>query len=270
MDHGAVALGKSAVAEGVCSFATGEVSYAKGGASIAFGFHAEALGSYSVAIGPESVSAEQESVTFGKYLYAKSTGETVIGSANDTTGYGVSGPIWDNNDRLFTIGNGTGRYSRSNAMVVLKKGTIGIGTSKPAARVEINGSLKANRVAITSDYRLMKDSTHIHNALEKVLRLQGIKYHWKAEDSIKAIYGAKEQWTYLYAPDYDCSYTEHEQAGFAADQVESVIPEVVFEDANRIKSIDYEKINAYLVEAIKEQQKQIEELRRMVEELQSK
>lgn len=270
MDHGAVALGKSATAEGSCAFATGEQSLAKGGASVAFGFMAEALGSYSVAIGPQSISAEQESVTLGKWLYAKSTGEMVMGSANDTTGYGVSGPLWSNNDRLFTIGNGSGEYSRSNAMVVLKKGSIGVGTSKPAARMEVNGTIKANRITATSDFRLMKDSTHIHDALSKVSRLQGITYHWKSEDDIKTLYETSEQWTYQYAPDYDCAFTENEQVGFAADQVESVIPELVFDDANNFKSIDYAKMNAYLVEAIKEQQKQIEELKRMVEALQSK
>ena len=270
LDHGAVALGKSATAEGSCAFATGEGSIAKGGASVAFGFLAEALGPYSVAIGPQNVSAEQEAVTLGKWLYAKSTSEMVVGSANDTTGYGVSGALWSDDDRLFTIGNGKQRNERSNAMVVLKKGSIGIGTSKPAARLEINGSIKANRIALTSDFKFMKDSSHIHNALEKVLALQGITYHWKTEDEIKALYGAKEQWTYLYAPDHDCAFTQETQAGFAADEVESVIPELVFVDANNYKSIDYEKMNAYLVEAIKEQQKQIEELKRMVEALQSK
>ena len=270
LDHGAVALGKTATAEGSCSFATGELSLAKGGSSVAFGFMANALGSYSVAIGPQSISAEQESVTLGKWLYAKSTGEMVMGSANDTTGYGVSGPIWSNSDRLFTIGNGNGEYSRSNAMVVLKKGSIGIGTSKPAARLEINGSIKANRIALTSDYKFMKDSAHIHNALEKVLALQGITYHWKTEDDIKALYGAKEQWTYKYAPDYDCAFTETTQAGFAADEVESVIPELVFIDANNFKSIDYMKMNAYLVEAVKEQQAIIKKQNDKIADLESK
>ena len=270
LDHGAVALGKTATAEGSCSFATGELSVAKGSSSVAFGFRTEALGSYSVAIGPENVSAEQESVTFGKWLYAKLSNETVVGSANDTTCYGVSGPIWSNNDRLFTIGNGKQSNERSNAMVVLKKGSIGIGTSKPAARLEINGSIKANRIALTSDYKFMKDSTHIHNALEKVLALQGITYHWKPEDDIKALYGAKEQWTYQYAPDYDCAFTETTQAGFAADEVESVIPELVFIDANNFKSIDYMKMNAYLVEAVKEQQAIIKKQNDKIADLESK
>ena len=136
--------------------------------------------------------------------------------------------------------------------------------------MEVNGTIKANRITATSDFRLMKDSTHIHDALSKVSRLQGITYHWKSEDDIKTLYETSEQWTYQYAPDYDCAFTENEQVGFAADQVESVIPELVFDDANNFKSIDYAKMNAYLVEAIKEQQKQIEELKRMVEALQSK
>ena len=269
LKHGAVALGDDATAEGSCSFATGELSYAKGGASIAFGFMTQALGPYSVAIGPQCTSAEQESVTLGKWLYAKSSGEMIIGSANDTVEYGVGGPEWDNDDRLFTIGNGVGEYSRSNAMVVLKKGSIGVGTSKPAARFEINGSIKANRIALTSDFKFMKDSSQIQNALEKVLALKGITYHWKTEDEIKALYGTKEQWTYLYAPDYDCSFTQKTQAGFAADEVEKVIPELVFEDANQFKSIDYDKMNAYLVEAVKEQQAIINDQNRRIEELES-
>jgi hypothetical protein len=47
---------------------------------------------------------------------------------------------WNNNDRLFVIGNGLSTNSRSNALVILKNGNTGIGTSSPAALLHINGT----------------------------------------------------------------------------------------------------------------------------------
>ncbi|MBO7432752.1 MAG: tail fiber domain-containing protein [Salinivirgaceae bacterium] len=259
LDHGAVAIGKSAIAEGSCSFATGEGSYAKGGASVAFGFCTKSLGSYSVAIGPECVSSSQESITLGKWLYAKSTGETVVGSANDTANYGVDGPIWAWEDRLFTIGNGNGVYSRSNAMVVLKNGNIGIGTSTPNYLLEVNGTIKANNVSETSDVRLKNNITTLNNSLQKVLQLRGVSYYWKPEAEIKTLLGTHES----------MHYPETMQIGVVAQEVEEIFPELVQTDTKGFKSVDYTKLTPVLIEAIKEQQKEIDELKAANNKLQS-
>ena len=58
------------------------------------------------------------------------------------------------------------------------------------------------------------------------------------------------------------------QSGFLAQDVETVIPEAVYtNDSTKIKTMAYSAIIPYLVEAIKEQQNQIEELKHAVTSL---
>ena len=56
------------------------------------------------------------------------------------------------------------------------------------------------------------------------------------------------------------SFDEDEQVGFLAQEVEKEIPEVVKTDADGWKTVAYGSFAPYLVEAIKEQDKVIEEL----------
>jgi len=69
-------------------------------------------------------------------------------------------------------------------------------------------------------------------------------------------------------------FNDNRQIGFSAQEVEKIFPEVVMTDSKGYKSIDYGKLTPVAVEAIKEQQheinemkKQIAELKKMVEEL---
>jgi len=96
------------------------------------------------------------------------------------------------------------------------------------------GSITATQYTSTSDISLKKNVSTIENALEKVLSLRGVEY-----DRVES--------------------GEH-QIGVIAQEVEKIIPEVVY--GNEIKSVAYANIVALLIEAIKEQQKEIEYLKK--------
>lgn len=89
-----------------------------------------------------------------------------------------------------------------------------------------------------SDKRLKKNINTIPDALNKVMALRGVSYEWKDPESI--ITGT--------------------QIGFIAQEAEKVIPEVVTTTGDYY-SMSYAPITALLVEAIKEQQKIIDELK---------
>ena len=57
--------------------------------------------------------------------------------------------------------------------------------------------------------------------------------------------------------------------GFIAQEAEKIIPEVV-DDKGKYYSMQYAPITALLVEAIKEQQKMIEELKQEIEKLKNR
>jgi uncharacterized protein YlxW (UPF0749 family) len=60
------------------------------------------------------------------------------------------------------------------------------------------------------------------------------------------------------------------QIGFIAQEVEAVLPDLVSTDTEGYKSVKYANVTAVLVEAVKEQQTQIESLKKTIEALEAK
>jgi len=120
--------GNSNTSSGLSSFIGG------GSANLAEGF--------SSFIGGGIVNFASGSRTFiggGEGLRARSFGETVIGLFNED--YSPQSPSsFNSDDRLFTIGNGTGENARGNALTVLKNGNTGIGISTPQAPLQVEAS----------------------------------------------------------------------------------------------------------------------------------
>jgi hypothetical protein len=108
------------------------------------------------------------------------------------------------------------------------------------------GSLTENGtpVRLVSDGRLKTNITPLKNSLSKILSLQGVEY-----DRIK---------------------NNNHEVGMIAQEVEKIIPELVVENSKGYKMIYYENLTAVLVEAIKEQQEQINSLKQTVQELSTK
>jgi hypothetical protein len=98
------------------------------------------------------------------------------------------------------------------------------------------GDLTAGgNITANSDLNLKKDITTITDALQKVRDMRGVSFYWK-ESGRKCI-------------------------GVIAQEVEMVLPELVNE-TDGLRSVAYGNIIGLLIEAIKEQQLQIDELKR--------
>ena len=98
-----------------------------------------------------------------------------------------------------------------------------------------SGTLSATVFTSLSDRTQKEDIRPIENAIGIVNQLTGVRYNWK-------------------------NNTNKPSIGLIAQDVEEVIPEVVVEMADGLKSVSYGNIVAVLIEAIKEQQVRIEEL----------
>jgi len=123
-----------------------------------------------------------------------------------------------------------------SANQVLYKDNNNVATT--SANLQFNGTnlTCAGTVTANSDERLKENVKTISDALDKVKKLRGVEYDHKK--------------------------TGEHSIGVIAQEVEKVLPELVFEDALGVKSVGYANIVAVLIEAIKEQQEQIEELKR--------
>ena len=110
--------------------------------------------------------------------------------------------------------------------------------------LQVNGDIIANSIAGPSDIRYKKNIRPVENALDKVKSLSGVYFNWDQE-----AFPTKE-------------FSDKTELGFIAQEVEKVLPEVVTKDktSEEYRSVKYDKIVALLVEAIKEQQKQIDSL----------
>ena len=115
-----------------------------------------------------------------------------------------------------------------------------------------NGSLTQN----SSDIRLKENIQPITNSLEKVKSLSGFTYNWNKTAQDLGFKGGGH---------------DELQVGLSAQDVEKIQPEVVKPAPvdNSYKTIQYEKLVPLLVEAIKEQQEQIETLQNEVNALKS-
>ncbi|HSN49859.1 MAG TPA: tail fiber domain-containing protein, partial [Bacteroidales bacterium] len=135
-------------------------------------------------------------------------------------------------------------------MRILADGSVGIGTATPGAyKLYVAGNAWSTGTWGSSDERWKKDIAPITNALGKVSSLQGVTYKWRISEFPKN------------------GFEEGTHYGLIAQQVEKVVPELVKTNTDGYKAVSYDKISALLIEAIKEQQKQIELLKKEISEL---
>jgi hypothetical protein len=113
--------------------------------------------------------------------------------------------------------------------------SLGIGTAPDATyELKIEGDVAASGDIVayyTSDNRLKNNIQPIENALDKVNQLGGYTFDWN-EELQKARKG--------------------HDIGVMAQEVQSVLPEVVIERENGYLGVDYQKLVPVLIEAIKE------------------
>ena len=144
--------------------------------------------------------------------------------------------------------------TETNGINILENGNTGIGTNNPTTKLFVNGDITANSVAGSSDRRFKTNIRPVENALDKVKSLQGVYFNWNQKDFPEKDFGTQNE------------------LGFIAQEVEQIVPEIVVKEKTKeeYRSVKYDKLVALLVEAIKEQQKQIEQLQAKVKKLANK
>ena len=118
----------------------------------------------------------------------------------------------------------------------------GAGVATERFRITHTGTaIFAQSVTANSDARLKENVVGIGNALSKVLGMRGVYFNR---------IGQPER-----------------EIGVIAQEVEKILPEVIHEGPDGVKSVAYQNMVAVLIEAIKEQQEQINELKARLDSL---
>lgn len=114
--------------------------------------------------------------------------------------------------------------------------------------LDVDGDVVAYSTVTNSDRRLKTDIQTIESASEKVSQLRGVEYTWN--------HGKRKG---------------QRDIGLIAQEVEEVVPEVVSEgellDGTTAKRVDYAKLVGLLIEANKELQQEVKELKEKVDAL---
>ncbi len=180
--------------------------------------------------------------TSGNYVASMTAGTGItVGTA---TGEGSTPVITNTGVTSNVAGTGVSVSGATGAVTISIGQAVATSSSPTFAGLTINGAITATgdiTAFFTSDKRHKNTIQNIPNALEKVSKLNGVTWEWN-EDVNEVTKSTPK-------------------TGLIAQEVQEVLPEVVREREDGFLSLDYSKMVGLLVEAIKEQQSQIEELK---------
>ncbi|MBU8922068.1 MAG: tail fiber domain-containing protein, partial [Bacteroidales bacterium] len=135
------------------------------------------------------------------------------------------------------------------SLCIKQSGSIGLGTNTPSYKLDVTGDIQCVALHETSDERLKTNIKPLENALEAVMNLQGISFEWNEAAESKGAQAGKEQ------------------IGLIAQEVERVLPELVATAEDGYKSVDYSKLTAVLIEAVKDLKSENEILMKKIKAL---
>ena len=194
-------------------------------------------GQYAVVFGVNNTASGQNSTAFGEGTTASGSNTTAFGRAVTVSGTQSVGIGLDSTPRT---------VSQSNTFAVVG-GRTGLGLVNPSMRLEVtdtttNNVAKFNGTGVnqctvvagtgwscSSDETLKTNILSISNGLGVITQLQGVTYNWKSDPN-----GTR-------------------QDGFIAQDIQKILPELVTTDSNGKLSLNKDGIMPFIVEAIKEQ-----------------
>ena len=231
--YGSTAIGDNTTASGFNSTSMGIDTEASGDYSTAMGFNSNAIGMYSVAIGATNNSTGYASTTLGDANLASGRASTAIGAGTIAEDYG-----------MFTIGSWSKAldnpspelFSYTNTAFLIGNGADADNRSN-AVQILFDGTTTiAGDLSINSDARLKANIISLGSTLAKLLQIDGKTYTMKKDENKK------------------------QKIGVLAQDIEKVFPELVSE-SNGVKSVNYQGLVPVLINALKEQQAEIDRLK---------
>jgi len=164
-----------------------------------------------------------------------------IAAVRDISADGTS-TLHDTNLHFAT--NDGGDNGLKERMVIFHDGEVRAKSTVSCSLLRSSGDVVA---FYTSDERLKDNVKTISEPIYKLQQLRGVEYEWNDKQDIYQE-GTKD-------------------SGIIAQDVEKVLPQLVKENSNGYLGVRHDRLVGLLVESIKDQQKQIDDLKREVEGL---
>ena len=182
-------------------------------------------------------------------------GETRLKYLDDIVGIATNASAYDNKylkynhsigkfEFVAVSGAGGGESYWSQGVVgIVTTSNVGINTDNPTSALYVVGDamivgvVTATDFNSASDINLKDNISVIDNPLDKIVKLEGVNFNWKD--------------------------TGKKSLGVIAQEVEKVLPELV--SGKESKTVNYNGIIGLLIECVKEQQKEIDELKKLID-----
>ena len=203
----------------------------------------------SVVLGFNSGTGSNE--TNGSVGVTSLTYTAIAGLAGFTSLFnGTSGIVLRARDTAGIIKFWTGGDNPSfERMRITSAGDVGIGTTTPNEKLQVIGNVRANSFVNNSDKRFKTNIESIENGLVEITKLRGVRYEFN-QSFLRKI-----------------GEESGPKIGFIAQEVQEVFPELVHQDNEGYLAVNYVAMIPMLVEAIKQQNNELEELRAQIQTL---
>jgi hypothetical protein len=221
--------------------------------STAIGAYAEVTTSNSLVLGGINGKNGATDDTNVGIATTAPTARLHIGSAN-VTSFRVEGPSQTGTGAAAGSFGGLGNFNIDapgivgGRFTVKENGRVGIGTNFPDNMLSVNGNaskLGGGFWATFSDRRLKELKGNYTSGLSRVLGIHPVRYRYKEENEL-GIHDAEEH------------------IGLVAQEVQKLIPEAVTESSKGYLLVNNDPILWAMLNAIKEQQQQIQQQRRQI------
>jgi hypothetical protein len=208
---------------------------------------------------------------FGTSSWAISSSYSISSSNSISSSYSISSSnsissSWAISASWAPSNGGSSQWTSSGANIFYETGNVGVKNNNPTYDLDVTGKIRITTslgvgvipssttgridalndiVAYSSsDIRFKTNLKPIEDAISKVNKIAGYEFDW--------------------IPDQENHGYEGRDIGVIAQEIEEVLPEIVTTRDSGYKAVKYEKIVPLLIEAIKDQQKQIDELKSLL------
>jgi len=134
-------------------------------------------------------------------------------------------------------------------------GNAGIGTGTPAYKLDVNGQVRATQYLTSSDEKYKTNIQPLKSTIDKIMSLTPKTYDFTplptdqstAQKSMPKS-NQKEE-------------VQKNRVGLIAQEVQKIFPNLVYADSKGYLSIDYIGLIPYLIQSLKDQNKEVQELK---------